>query len=215
MTRRILLCPVLFVVLAAVAGLPDARAADPTAARTAIGEETERQKLALRRAVATGMRDEAYALQKKGQIRDAVIRYRQSLVYWPDTGLEAYIAPLEQRAGFQVMHYRPDVPRDAAGGAAAGPALVYAVVRNRSSRDIVLRVRGEAPEAATAVRAGEIRIRPVAPGPGGDVIFEVLRDGQVLETRTWKGPPGPSGAVPALLYDDSMQGRLFVMTGLR
>ena len=205
----------LLIALTAIAGTTDAGAADPAAAPSAVAEETERQKLALKRAVAADMRDEAYALQRRGQIRDAVIRYRQSLVHWPDSVLESYIAPLERRAGFQVNQYRPDEAKAAAGGASSGPASVTATVRNRSARDITLTVRGEAPEKATTVRAGEIRIRPIAPGARGEVTFEVSRDGQVLETRTWRGSPGSTGVVPVLLYDDALEGRLFVMTGLR
>ncbi len=215
MIRRIFLFAILCAAVCSTAGASGPTTADPAAGRPTIAEEAERQKLALRRAVATGMRDEAYALQQKGQIRDAVIRYRQSLAYWPDTGLESYIAPLEQRAGFQVMQYRPEARQAAAAGTATGPARVYATVRNRSTRDITLAVRGEAPEAATTVRAGEIRIRPVSLSEGGEAIFEVSREGQVLETRTWKGNPGSTSVVPALLYDDAMKGRLFVMTGLR
>ncbi|NPV03444.1 MAG: hypothetical protein HPY67_01755 [Syntrophaceae bacterium] len=187
-------------------------AAKPAATHSSIGAETEKQKLALRRAVAAAMRDEAHALQQKGRIRDAVIRYRQSLVYWPDTGLEAYIAPLEQRAGFQALQYKPEAAKTSA---AAGTGRVYATVRNRSARDISVAVRGEEPGAATTVRAGEIRILPVSLGPGGVVTFEIERDGKVLETRTWKGDPNTSAVVPVLLFDDALQGRLFVMTGLR
>ncbi len=215
MIRRILLFAILCVAVASTAGASERSTADPAAARPAVAEETERQKLALRRAVATGMRDEAYALQQRGQIRDAVIRYRQSLVYWPDTGLESYIAPLEQKAGFQAMQYRPEAVKTAAGSATTGPARVYATVRNRSARDITLAVCGEAPEKATTVRAGEIRIRPFSLGPGGEVTFEVSRDGQVLETRTWRGNSHTTSVVPSLLYDDALKGRLFVMTGLR
>ena len=215
MFRGMFLCAVLFVTLAAPAGAADPKAAETAAGRTAIGEETERHKLTLRRAVAAGLRDEAYGLQQRGQIRDAVIRYRQSLAYWPDTGLEPYLAPLERQAGFAASQYNPQAVQVAAGGAAPGPARLCATVRNRSARDITLAVRGEAPEAATTVRAGEIRIRPVSPGPGGEVTFEVLRDGQLLETRGWKGNPNSSAVVPVLLYDDTLTGRLFVMTGLR
>lgn len=225
MSKRALLCAaiLLAVMVSACASAPQTPGvgaeapglsdpSGPPASLSAVGAETERKKLALRRAVATGLRDEAYALQRKGQLRDAVIRYRQSLVYWPDTGLESYIAPLEQKAGFAASQYKRE-----AGQGAAGPAetRVYATVRNRSARDITLAVSGEAPEAATTVRAGEIRIRPVRPGPGGEVTFEVSQDGRVLETRGWRGIPNSSAVVPALLYDDTLKGRLFVMTGLR
>lgn len=213
MVRRVL-CTVLFFALAANAGASVPRAAVSSADRPAIAEETKRQKIALRRAIATEMRDEVHALRQKRQIREAVILYRQSLVYWPDTGLESYIALLEQRAGFWAGQYRLEEQQAAAGGATTGPDRVFATVRNCSARDIILAVRGEAPEAATSVRTGEIRIRPVSLGPVGEVTFEVSRDGQILESRTWRGIPGYTNVVPALLYDD-LKGRLFVMTGLR
>jgi len=127
----------------------------------------------------------------------------------------SYFAPLEQKAGLQALQYRPEAVKTAAGSATTGPARVYATVRNRSARDITLAVCGEAPEKATPVRAGELRIRPFSLGPGGEVTFEVSRDGQVLETRTWRGNSHTTSVVPSLLYDDALKGRLFVMTGLR
>jgi hypothetical protein len=185
-----------------------------------IAQDTERQKIALRRTLATGLRDEAYALQQKNQLRDAVIRYRQSLVYWPDTGLEAYVTPLERRAGFTVSQYRPQAMQPADPGQGARPAaskrgVVYATIRNRSTQDIHILVRGEAPEAATPVRAGEILIRPVQLAPNGEVIFLALRNGQTIASRSWTGSPDAPYIVPAVLYDDQSSDRMLVMTGLR
>lgn len=97
MFRRMFLCAVLFVTLAAPAGAAGPKAGRPAAGRPAIGEETERQSSAPGRAVAASSL--TLHTKRRGQIRDAVIRYRRSLAYWPDTGLESYPAPLDRQAG--------------------------------------------------------------------------------------------------------------------
>jgi hypothetical protein len=220
----------LVLVLLALANPSGASGPPPADGRTAttlsgVGAEAERQKIALRRSVATSLRDEAYALQQRGQLREAVIRYRQSLVYWPDSGLESFIVPLEKKAGFTVAQYRPqdtlqdarqDTPQAAASPSpAAKPGIVFATVRNRSNLDIAIRTRGEPPESATVVRAGEILIRPVQPAANGEVMFYAERNGQAIVTRSWFGDPRSTGLVPAVLYDDGLPERLVVMTGLR
>lgn len=186
----------------------------------AMAQDTERQKIALRRAIASSLRDEAYALQQNGQLRDAVIRYRQSLVYWPDTGLESYIAPLEKRMGFTVSQYRPQSAQTAeikqgAGHAASKRGVVHATIRNRSAQDIHIQTRGEPSEAATLVRAGEVLIRPVQLAANGEVTFVASRNGQAIASRIWYGNPDSTSIVPAALYDDNLSDKLLVMTGLR
>jgi hypothetical protein len=187
---------------------------------SAIGRETEMQKIVLRRSVATGLRDEAYALQQEGQLRDAVIRYRQSLVWWPDAGLESYVVPLERRAGFSASRYRPETgqasPAQAASGKAVKKAgMVIATIRNRSMLDVTILTRGESADAGTLVRAGEILIRPVQIGQNGEVTFIAVRNGQTLASRSWYGNASSESVVPSVLYDDNLQDRLFVMTGLK
>jgi hypothetical protein len=187
---------------------------------SAIGQETEQKKITLRRAVASGLRDEAYACQQQGQLRDAVIRYRQSLVWWPDAGLEAYVAPLERKAGFDAIQYRPEMQQAAAvpAGAATSvskPGIVFATIRNRSTQDVIILTRNESPDAGTLVRAGEILIRPVQLTSNGEVTFLAVRNGQTLATRSWYGNPTSASVVPAVLYDDNIQDRLVVMTGLK
>ena len=200
----------------------DERAAPGAAAvpDSAIGRETEMQKILLRRSIATSLRGEAYALQQKGQLRDAVIRYRQSLVWWPDVGLESYLVPLESKAGFTASQYRPETGQPAAVKAAPDKSVkkagkVIATIRNRSTLDVTILTRGESADTATLVRAGEILIRPVQLGPTGEVTFMALRNGQTLASRSWYGNAASESVVPALLYDDNLQDRLVVMTGLR
>ena len=211
----------------ASAGTPGLSAVDERAATgavavpdSAIGRETEMQKIVLRRSVATSLRGEAYALQQNGQLRDAVIRYRQSLVYWPDTGLESYVVPLERKAGFTASQYRPETVQAGAVQATPGNAVnkagrVFATIRNRSTLDVTILTRGESADAGTVVRAGEILIRPVQLGPNGEVTFLAVRNGQTLASRSWYGNAASEAVVPTVLYDDNLQDRLFVMTGLR
>jgi hypothetical protein len=187
---------------------------------SAIGLETEQKKIDLRRAVASSLRNEAYACQQQGQLRDAVIRYRQSLAWWPDAGLEAYVAPLERKAGFDAIRYKPELQQAAgvpAGSAASAgkPGMVFATIRNRSTQDVIILTRNESPDAGTLVRAGEILIRPVQLTSNGEVTFLAVRNGQTLATRSWYGNPSSASVVPAVLYDDNLQDRLVVMTGLR
>jgi len=84
-----------------------------------------------------------------------------------------------------------------------------------STQDIHIRARGEASEAATPVRAGEILIRPVQLAPNGEVTFLVSRNGRAVASRSWSGSPDSTYIVPAVLYDDPANGKLLVMTGLR
>ena len=185
----------------------------------AIGPETEQRKIALRRAVASSLRDEAYVFQQKGQLRDAVIRYRQSLVWWPDPGLETYVVALEKTAGFDAKQYRPELQQAAvpAGTAASvgKPATVFATIRNRSTQGVTISVGGESRDAGTLVGAGEIVIIPVQFAANGDITFRAVRNGQTLATRSWSGNPTSVSVVPSVLYDDNLQGRLVVMTGLK
>ena len=92
---------------------------------------------------------------------------------------------------------------------------VFATIRNRSTLDVTILTRGETADAGTLVRAGEILIRPVQLGPNGEVTFLAVRNGQTLASRSWYGNAASESVVPALLYDDNLQGRLFVMTGLK
>jgi hypothetical protein len=211
----------------ASAGTPGLSSVDEKAAPgpvavpdSAIGRETEIQKIVLRRSVATSLRDEAYALQQKGQLRDAVIRYRQSLVWWPDAGLESHVVTLERKAGFSASQYRPETGQAAPAQAASGKAvkkagIIIATIRNRSTLDVTILTRGESADAGTLVKAGEILIRPVQIGPNGEVTFMAVRNGHTLASRSWYGNASSESVVPTVLYDDNLQDRLFVMTGLK
>jgi hypothetical protein len=127
---------------------------------------------------------------------------------------------LERKAGFDAIQYRPELQQAAAvqAGSAASvskPGMVFATIRNRSTQDVIILTRNESPDAGTLVRAGEILIRPVQLTSNGEVTFLAVRNGQTLATRSWYGNPTSASVVPAVLYDDNIQDRLVVMTGLK
>ncbi|HEX7504741.1 MAG TPA: DUF6438 domain-containing protein [Syntrophales bacterium] len=192
---------------------------EPAVSGPSIAMETEQRKISLRRAVASSLRDEAYAFQQKGQLRDAVIRYRQSLVWWPDPGLETYVVTLERKAGFDAKQYKPELQQAAVQTGTAEnvskPARVFATIRNRSTQDVIISVISENRDAGTPVGAGEILIIPVQLLPNGEITFLAGRNGQTLATGRWFGNPSTASVVPSVLYDDNLQDRLVVMTGLK
>jgi len=65
------------------------------------------------------------------------------------------------------------------------------------------------------VRAVEILIRPVQLEPNGEVTFLASRNGRAIASQNWSGSPDTLYIVPAVLFDDNVNGRLLVMTGLR
>jgi hypothetical protein len=192
---------------------------EATVSGPSIAMETEQMKISLRRAVASSLRDEAYAFQQKSQLRDAVIRYRQSLVWWPDPSLETYVVTLERIAGFDAKQYKPDLRQaavpTATDSSVSKPARVFATIRNRSTQDITISVSGENRDAGTPVRAGEILIIPVQLVSNGEITFLAARNGQTLATGRWFGNSSTASVVPSVLYDDNLPDRLVVMTGLK
>jgi hypothetical protein len=140
-----------------------------------------------------------------------VALYRESLVYWPDPGLETYIRTLEGRAGLAT----PGLPY----GSTAYPAnsgrigSVVATFRNRSPADVTVTARASASSPGTLVRAGDIVTLSV-PLSQGQVPFLVHWNGKLIASGTWYEDPRASG-VPCLLFDDTLPGRLVIMTGFR
>ncbi len=135
-------------------------------------------------------------------------------------GLESYVVPLESKAGFTASQYRPETEQGATVQAGSGKAvkkagMVMATIRNRSTLDVTILTRGESADAGTLVRAGEILLRPVQLEPNGEVTFLAVRNSQTLVSKTWHGNAASENVVPTLLYDDNLQDRLFVMTGLK
>ncbi|HET6490467.1 MAG TPA: hypothetical protein VFG28_11985 [Syntrophales bacterium] len=66
---------------------------------------------------------------------------------------------------------------------------VFATIRNRSTQDVTISVRGESDGAGTLVRAEDILIRPVQLTRNGEITFMAVRNGQTLATRNWRGNP--------------------------
>jgi len=68
-----------------------------------------------------------------------------------------------------------------------------------STQGIHIQARGEASEAATLVRAGEILIRPVQLAPNGEVTFIASRNGRAIASRSRTGNPESPYRIPAVL----------------
>jgi hypothetical protein len=191
-------------VWAAEGSTPREGAAGQTSTARAAGE----RKLELLRAVAGSLRDEAYTAQRQGRLQDAVLLYRESLVYFPDAGLNDYILELEKRAG------RPS-PALAPGNAPARPSG-SASVRNRSRQSIHMLTEGAPADASTLLAPDEIRSLNVTWDTQGRVSFRAVRDGKVIASSVWQRDPGDARKVPVVLFDDKDgPPKLTVMTGIK
>ena len=191
-----------------VPGYDDRRPAGPPSdlSRFAIARKVE-----LKRSLAQAIRNDAYALQQQLRYPEAVYLYRESLVYWPDPGLETYIRALEGRTGLAT----PGLPY----GSTTYPVnsgrtgSVVATFRNRSPADVSVTAGASASSPETLVRAGDIVTFSV-PLSQGQVPFSVLWNGKLIASATWYEDPRAPG-VPCLLFDDTLPVRLVIMTGFR
>ena len=173
-----------------------------------LGRSASERKIELLRAVAGSLRDEAYAIQQQGRLQDAVLKYRESLVYFPDTGLNDYIIAFEKRAGKPSPTVGPESTQ-------ARPFL-SASIRNRSRQSIHLLTEGATADASTLFAAEEIRSLSVSWDTQGRITFRATRDGKVIASSVWQRDPGDARKVPVVLFDDKDgPARLTVMTGIR
>jgi hypothetical protein len=158
------------------------------------------------------MRNEAYTLQEQRRAREAVFLYRESLIYWPDEGLETYVRALEARSGL----ITPGKGQPSLGSftATGRERAVLATFRNRSTVDVTVRAGANKDGTVQSVLAGDIMILSV-PVTQGQVPFSVLVNGKVIASAVWYEEPGFAGGVPCLLFDTALSERVVIMTGLR
>jgi hypothetical protein len=189
-----------------VPGYDDRRPAGPPSdlSRSAIARKVE-----LKKSLAQAIRNDAYALQQQRRYREAVVFYRESLAYWPDPGLETYIRALEGRAGLAT----PGLPSTTYPANSGRTGSVVTTFRNRSPADVSVTTGASASTPETLVRAGDIVTFSV-PLSQGQVPFSVLWNGKLIASATWYEDPRAPG-VPCLLFDDTLPGRLVIMTGFR
>jgi hypothetical protein len=191
--------------------------AAPSATGIAASEIAVRTEL--KKALAKSMRDDAYAFQQRGQYREAVDLYRQSLAHWPDQALDAYARALEKRVGPDAAATRavplPQIAPAEPAGQAGNTGTVLATIRNRSLGDVNIFVAGETSGAANLVMSGDIITRAVAAQSGSPVIFYAERNGKVIASKTWYINPNVPGSVPGVLFDDNLPEKLSVMTAVR
>jgi hypothetical protein len=176
--------------------------------QTGLARSASERKIELRRAIAGSLRDEAYAIQQQGRSQDAIIKYRESLVYFPDAGLNDYISTLEKKTGKASPVIGPENPPP--------QSSIPATVRNRSRQSVHILPEGETANDSNFFTPGDIKSMSVSSYPQGRVTFHAVRDGKVIASTVWQRDPGDVTKVPAVLYDDA-EGppKLTVMTGIR
>ena len=175
--------------------------------RATVGKQLE-----TRRAAANGIREEAYALQRRGLVREAIMKYRQSLVTWPDPGLEAYIGTIEQTMKMpSSQRSRPWIGQAIPVGQ---PSTMIATIRNRSNSDISLRLSEGGGSSEVTFLAGEILELALTTSPTNEITVSVQQAGRVTAIKKWIWIPGEPSAVPVILYDDKEPEKLIIMTGI-
>ena len=137
-----------------------------------------------------------------------MLKYRESLVYFPDAGLNDYIVALEKRAGKPSPTITPQNTQ-------ARPFL-SASIRNRSRQSIHMLTEGATADASTLFAVDEIRSLSVSWDTQGRIFFRAVRDGKVIASSVWQRDPGDARKVPVVLFDDKDgPARLTVMTGIK
>jgi len=173
-----------------------------------LARSASERKLELLRAIAGSLRDEAYASQQQGRLQDAIIKYRESLVYFPDAGLNDYISTLEKKTGTTPPVIGPENTHP--------QSSITAFVRNRSRQSVHILPEGETANASNFFTFGDIKSMSISSYPQGRITFHAVRDGKVIASSVWQRDPGNASKVPVLLFDDADgPPKLTVMTGIR
>lgn len=177
------------------------------------GRATIERQSEVRKATAKGLRDEAYALQQRGLVREAIAKYRESLVYWPDPGLDAYIGTIESTMRVpSTQRVRQWTPQ---GGPAGQPYTMIATIRNRSNSEVSMRLSEGGGTQDVPFLPGEIRELALATSAAGEITVYVLQAGRIIAGKKWYWDPGDPSAVPAIIYDDKEPEKLMIMTGIK
>ncbi|OPY61537.1 MAG: hypothetical protein A4E57_04177 [Syntrophorhabdaceae bacterium PtaU1.Bin034] len=200
----------------APAQYPEARApypqTRPAAPQSDLRRATIEKQTEMRKSVAKGIRDEAYGLQQRGLIREAVAKYRESLFYWPDFALDSYVVKLENtvKAPLPGASGQTQAP-----GAQTGPREMIAAVRNRSTGEVSMRLSEGGESREVLFQPGEIRELAIRTSPSGEITAYVLQGGRTVAGRKWLWNSGDPSLVPAILYDDKEPESLILMKAMR
>jgi len=127
-----------------------------------------------RRARAVALRDEGAKLQQGNRIPEAIAKYKESLTYWPDTGLSSHIATLEGK-----------LKQDSDTAA-------------RKARAKQLRDEGYALQQKNQLQAAVRKYREslaVWPDPQLEDYIRQL-EAKIASTSSIKAEPGPSSVLP-------------------
>jgi hypothetical protein len=171
------------------------------------------QRALFRQNMGKDLRDAAYNFQKQGLYKEAVIKYRESMTWWPDVALDGYIETLEKASGLPLsgkIQAWAEAPR-----APSKSSEVIATIRNKSNREVYIHTVGGGESPETLFVPGEIREMAVMPNAYGEAVFSTSRRGPLLGTVKWTADPRNPKTVPVVLFDDNDPMRIIVMTGFR
>jgi hypothetical protein len=212
----IVVCTSLIVSCVPIQTVPDTGYSQSPPQRPPQGEYSKPvidQRALFRQNMGKDLRDVAYNFQGQGLYKEAVIKYRESLAWWPDPALDGYIETLEKASGLPLSGKRrawteaPRVPTKM--------SEVIATIRNKSSREVYIHTVGGGESPETLFVPGEIREMAVMPNAYGEIVFSASRRGPLLATAKWVGDPSNSKAAPVVLYNDNNPEKIVVMTGFR
>jgi hypothetical protein len=176
-----------------------------------LSQAAENRKVEILKAIAQGLRDEAYNIQMKDNYQEAVIKYRKSLAYLPDPELDKYIRQVEIKAGSALTgRHTGEIQTQS-----SIVNVVMATIRNRSKRSVNIFPQGTPFSPDNLFKPGEIRFVSVPIQPDGKILFYAGWDGTVVDSEIWTGDRRNPGKIPSVWFDDQSAGKLVVMTGLR
>jgi hypothetical protein len=195
---------------------PEARTPYPqprlAAPQSDLRKATIEKQTEMRKSVAKGIRDEAYGLQQRGLVREAITKYRESLFHWPDVALDSYVVKLEStvKASLPGATGQTQTP-----GARTGSREMIAAVRNRSTGEVSMRFSEGGGKREVLFQPGEIRELAIRTSPSGEITVYVLQGGRTVAGRKWLWNAGDPTSAPAILYDDKEPESLILMRAMR
>lgn len=174
------------------------------------------QRATYRKEMAKECREAAYTFQRQGFIKQAVVKYRESLTWWPDPALDAYIESVEKTTGLPSSGARKK-PWTSAPRPPSQKQEVVATIRNRSNHDVYVYAEGGSESPESRFLPGEIREVAVRTNAYGEVVFlaGTGKGGLPIATAAWTDDPEDRRIVPVVLFDDEAPRKLLIMTGFR
>jgi hypothetical protein len=176
-----------------------------------LAQTAEQRKTELLKSFAQSLRDEAYNLQLRGFYEKAIMKYKESLAYFPDAELEKYLKAIQAKT-------RPSSAPPAGQKIACygETAVVTAIARNRSAGTVHILTVHDTMKPENLFLPGQIKKIDISLDPNCTVTFIAVRDGKTLDSITWQGDAQSPDMIPSIVFDDTVSRPvLVVMTGMK